>query len=1154
MVRQDVNPQENSIRASNFGGLNTTASGINMPVTDASILLNVDVDVSGILSKRKGSDRYYEDTGSGKSCHSIKTNRGLEFLLLTSGNDIKVVYKGTLLKQLSGVFKSPSPCTYVTIPGEQVRALLLREDTPPVQVSVYEDSTVSDGTASVSFPIKLDTITNTAAYRADLKVFVDGVYDQNASVLLSIDGTTVTPSTVPTAGAIITTCYITWQWWAEAEMWYGDSFWKQVPRYGADVSDRLVLTPRSIYSDLPASPEYSALNLINLYYTSNSTSFAGDQLGLNDVIYNKVSSGFPSTETQYAFSNGAIPSDNFESNNTKTPFAVTFGEHSTLVEYTYQLDDLNFTNSRLQIINHGFKNGDLVEFTAPNILVPDTPLSFNFNTGHYVKVITPDEIEIYQSPGLVAGKFTFTPNPILTVASMVVSAGSVTTTVAHGLSSGDPVRVRSLGGVIPSGLLNDLTYYASVTSATTFDIKADHALQISVPTTNTGSGTVYWTHWNNYNIKKRNYSDVFFRRKRLLSFNNGRGVDYGVGFTDTLKWSIGNEWQSAATDVPEMSLNTQFYGIAITRNGPTLVEDYSFIGGSGSKQTEDTLCRLVHTDTKWMGTSALPDIYEPLIGTTHNGGVVPAYGLGFYADYFLGRFPTVGALHQERLVLSGFLNKPGTVIASAVADTKAKGEYYNYFQITDALENLTEDPFDYVVLDETNSHVNGFVSWQQLLFVFTEDAVFRSLNVNAPLSVSNRTFIIVSNSGLAHTSCTAVADSQIFYLSHRGLYDLPIVFEGEYRAQELSVKIQKEFLTNTSGACSMVYDKIQQRLYLSVNGKLFVYYLLTQAWSEYFFVSAPVIQDITVVYDTPLLVVDSPVYDGVLSLESESYMDYCQTFTSDLTPTTVLLKETFPASEGVTKFPVKYFRFSPFMGDADLKVMYDDGLGGFLEFVLDTHYNKTHDNSIELTTLGRSLVDGTDNIHIVPDYDYSWYGTGVSVGTTPGRIDKTLNDFGPLDLSVTTPITFDTNTYDLSGHPTYPYILDGVTVSPATVGYVYPSQYTSGIISFESLFTSKQITEVDFQLRLSKEPNNLSVGVQWNMYNTGDCYSKNLFYDTYNPVNQELPYVLFREHVTQTAVNFQVHAWDSTNCTFELSAWQVNLQPASGTGFVSGVM
>ena len=177
-----------------------------------------------------------------------------------------------------------------------------------------------------------------------------------------------------------------------------------------------------------------------------------------------------------------------------------------------------------------------------------------------------------------------------------------------------------------------------------------------------------------------------------------------------------------------------------------------------------------------------------------DGSYIPIYGLGAYADYNRGSFPSNVALYQGRMVFGGFINRPLDIIFSNVLDSVTPGVNYSSFQI-DAFTGLDTDPFAVVMSSAPDDRVVGMTAWQESLFVFSRRSVFRvSGGVNIAVTPSNKITIVVSNLGLVNAYSFDKSEKTIYYLSDNGVYDLnPELQSGEYLAQEQSVKIADQF-------------------------------------------------------------------------------------------------------------------------------------------------------------------------------------------------------------------------------------------------------------------------------------------------------------------------------------------------------------------------
>ena len=74
--------------------------------------------------------------------------------------------------------------------------------------------------------------------------------------------------------------------------------------------------------------------------------------------------------------------------------------------------------------------------------------------------------------------------------SAVSAAADTLTITGHGLSEDDPVRIYSVGGVVPTGLLDDRVYYVVYLDADTIKLSSS-AAGGALPISDAGSGTLY---------------------------------------------------------------------------------------------------------------------------------------------------------------------------------------------------------------------------------------------------------------------------------------------------------------------------------------------------------------------------------------------------------------------------------------------------------------------------------------------------------------------------------------------------------------------------------------------------------------------------------------------------------------------------------------
>ena len=1191
MPRQEINPNELSIRASNFGGLNTVSSPVNIPIEDATELVNVDVDLSGSLTKRLGTFCLDATNVTTPNLHyNVITNNRTNLLFQVHDRDVAVKWVNNNIVQTLQTFDNTFRLIqqqpfFVPIAGSVPRLLILNEQECPVQFQFHEFiATVNTAGNSFDFTSSsvVDLISDSTA-AGNVHVFINDIYDSGASASFASNTLTVTPSNALVVSDKIKILYITWQWWAEAEIWRGDNFYRQVPRFNANDADRLVLVPNTIYSDLKETePPYG----ISAYFSNNPNSFSSSQTTLRDIRYIFQSNRQPTRDFQYTFSNGALSNSATDSVIVPSPFAIVFGALSSPIVRSYNPITNISPSDFIFLGQNDFVQGDLVSIVTPDSGGAANEVDrFDPSDGWYVIKLQEDAPFIaFGDDPLVPMNTLTIPDPASTTLSGInTTNGLITTPGNHPFDNSDTVRWTSTINSYPATVDPTFTYFVKDISATSFELYFDPALQIQFIPGSGGGGLQIVSYLDNtFTIEKKNYEDVFFVRLRQFSFNNGKGQvlkETAMAAVDWIVWSIDGDWNNGLTEAPLFDLlnDDAFHGLVLSQGvigtnfgAATNVQGfYSFVGGDDSIQTEDSLCRIVNTEPRWTGSAAQSKIYQVTDRSSHLGGIYPVYGFGLYANYDEGIFPTVGVIHQERLYIGGLLNNPNLVVASAISDLLVRGEFYNYFQITDDLDNGVNNPFDFTLNADINTIVNGFISWQQLLFIFTEDYVFRNIDTNNVLSVSNRGFTIISNSGLVSKYGTTVADNQIFFLSRDGVYDIPIVFENEYRTNEISLDIRTIF-DNTSDRYSFVnYDKRRKKLYVGIqnsnnyNTRLYVCSLINNAWTEYFsncgFNAWYGDYYIDHTLGEFFLIGSAATYfKGFLKFDHDKPIDFAKVFAAGVTATTDICLYTEAISTGQSLVIADSLLWSPFREVSDISVYNDAGT----LLVFQTDYYKINQNTIQLTAAGLAKI--TTNIFIVSNYSGTWFGTAMFLDDIAVEIDTDV-DFGNINLADLDGYNFDTHDYRIDYSYTgdlFPTVTTGMTEYETTVGFVYPCFYKSASINQEVLFRTKQLSELMFWFsniteRLAstnelKFVSQVDIGMLHDTTNDGNVVV-DIYDDSSNVVNQDDFFTLFKIRIPQNTQQLNVVIWSANHYMFRCDAYQVNLQLADGSGYVSGL-
>lgn len=182
---------------------------------------------------------------------------------------------------------------------------------------------------------------------------------------------------------------------------------------------------------------------------------------------------------------------------------------------------------------------------------------------------------------------------------------------------------------------------------------------------------------------------------------------------------------------------------------------------------------LTNKENKWMFTAgqSLNHLDLPIGGGTIDGTYTPAYGLGQFADYLNGSFPTFGAIFRDRLVLKTPNESVDQLVLSATSDALSPGAFYSHFQITDALTNTIDDPFTVNITAKSREKITCLLGWQQSLFVFTSVSTY-SITGGELFGPDSYTTGLVASYGAFNSRCVLATNLTILFLNRYGLFDL----------------------------------------------------------------------------------------------------------------------------------------------------------------------------------------------------------------------------------------------------------------------------------------------------------------------------------------------------------------------------------------------
>lgn len=347
---------------------------------------------------------------------------------------------------------------------------------------------------------------------------------------------------------------------------------------------------------------------------------------------------------------------------------------------------------------------------------------------------------------------------------------------------------------------------------------------------------------------------------------------------------------------------------------------------------------LVNTEVKHIGSGAISTRLK-----YKDGSWVPAYGLGFFADYFNGYYPRVGSLYQGRLALGGFVHNSLVAVVSGTYDAVVPGAFFSYFQVDEAATK-DDSPFDIVVGSTPNDIVVSMIEWQRTLFIMTRKAVWRLYGDGGVLTPTSRSLNFLSSIGALNQHCVVRTELGVMYLSDSGLYDLmPTVENGEYQIRERSVKVREKFKPLVKPAKEqlpwMTYDSENRWVYIGMpdekdvdtTHRIYVFNTKRESWTEYRTdggfqgYSATYYTDRTLGNLTGLACVTirtgaTPANLVFIRFGYDRYIDYAERFVATATgDTTFTLVSTRPiithtTAAGIREYPVTFDKTGQYSG------------------------------------------------------------------------------------------------------------------------------------------------------------------------------------------------------------------------------------------------
>ena len=299
---------------------------------------------------------------------------------------------------------------------------------------------------------------------------------------------------------------------------------------------------------------------------------------------------------------------------------------------------------------------------------------------------------------------------------------------------------------------------------------------------------------------------IIFHRVRELRFNAGTGVlpaNLDIYMDGVLKTSRFN--YSATHNLGDGVLYTHTF---------TATEEIATVTPASTKATSVALFAdgrtpsfqaefvLTNRENKWMSFSgkSLYFLDLPVGGGELDGTYVPAYGLGQFADYENGSFPAFGAIFRDRLVLKTPNESLDQILLSATSDTLSPGNFYTFFQITDALAGIIDDPFTVNITAKSREKITCLLGWQQSLFVFTSVSTY-SITGGELFGPESYTTGLVASYGAFNSRCVLATNLTVIFLNRYGLFDLLNKNNtSDYGSFERSEAIRPLFANTTVGS------------------------------------------------------------------------------------------------------------------------------------------------------------------------------------------------------------------------------------------------------------------------------------------------------------------------------------------------------------------
>ena len=640
---------------------------------------------------------------------------------------------------------------------------------------------------------------------------------------------------------------------------------------------------------------------------------------------------------------------------------------------------------------------------------------------------------------------------------------------------------------------------------------------------------------------------------------------------------------------------TTSVGVPSNREARFIRFDASARIGLNPESDVEIIC---NDDSSFIGTGGLAG----QLGFYQDGYYVPIYGIGVFANYAEGVFPSYVEVFDNRVVLAGFANNPLLVVFSELGDSTIPNQSYRKFQ-TRITDTLATDAIDYQISGITEDYITGLAIWQRSLFVFTRKTAHRIYGGNQLNGLTNTSIFsnLISNQGLINDRSTAKTEDGILYLSDTGVQRIAFGGEDEdYTTPEISINIRPEFGVtenpNYEAQSFLVYDHAKRKVYLGLPKeggstdfcrRLFVFDTFRRTWTEYRTDGDFRLYSMLSYEDQTLGEKLLGTYAGFnnqiqyLRFDDERFLDFIVTSTGLVAPT-------IPVSHHEVSFTVTVDTYTYYIDEGNeenfFEMIPNDDVNDLyvtlegIELVKGTDYVKHYyENSVELLSVpipGQTLIVAKRTP--VTDYEVTQAAYEAQIGSS---FDTPISDHRPYHVVTDNRFVVQDTDYTVNSGAANQIIFSWVGTpdvnSQHYAGQIYEARYTSPLLTLGNLATLKRGKHIyayfdnrlgQAQYRLSdinaaaNQPNDALIGKYKQRLNANlDIFFENsdrsdIGVDTYSfyslvydfhimdidpSANQSRLYSLFKEHLLGVGYSYKIGVWSFDESTFTLSAWQV---------------